>query len=381
MGVGQRSLEDVVTLGERRPLADLARAAFGGRRILVTGHNGFVGSWLTLWLLEAGAEVFGLSFAERPGELAEQLGLARRVDTVVGDVRDPSIVTRAVERARPDHVFHLAAQPIVLTSYHDPIGTFATNVMGTVHLLDALRGADGLRSCVVVTSDKCYAAGAGAHVEGDPLGGDDPYSASKGAAEVVAHGMRHSFFAGERGVVATARAGNIVGGGDYAPDRILPDCVRASMAGQPVRLRHPEAVRPWQHVLDAVAGYLRLAAAIVDSPARFDGAWNFGPPPEAATDVGHLVSLFVGALRAHGMATVSPVAETSVTPAERAFLTLDSTKARTELGWSQLLGIDATASWTAEWYARSLVDAEFDAAGFTRGQIARYLELDAENAT
>jgi CDP-glucose 4,6-dehydratase len=304
-----------------------------GRRVLVTGHTGFKGSWLTMWLHALGARVTGFSgppptepslFAlARVGELCED----RR-----GDVCDAAAVSDAVAAARPEIVFHLAAQPIVRVAVADPAGTYATNVLGTEHVLAAARDA----AIVCVTSDKCYVAGEEPHREGDPLGGSDPYSASKAAQEMVAASQRESH--GVR--VATARAGNVIGGGDWGRDRLLPDLVRARDSGEPVVLRHPDAVRPWQHVLDPLAGYLRLAERLAES-ADWAAAWNFGP--DDAWPVHRVVER---------VCTRWPL-EVRIVPAtdnvEAPALRLDASKAREELGWEPRLdlaaGLDATVFW------------------------------------
>jgi len=352
--------------------------SYRGRRVFVTGHNGFVGSWLSFWLAQAGAEVVGLALAAQPGGAAEALGLDSVVTSIEGDVRDQTQVDELLRRHEPEIVVHLAAQALVIPSFEDPLGTLATNVMGTAHLLDAVRRQPSVRACVVVTSDKCYAVSAGAHDEDDPLGGEDPYSASKAAAEIVAHAYRSSFFAGSRVGVATARAGNIMGGGDWADHRIVPDCVRAVRAGKPVRLRHPEAVRPWQHVLDAVAGYLRLGDGLLIDPMANAEAWNFGPPSEVVATVGEVVAMLVARWRALGEDGVcDPVHEAHDPVPERSFLTLVSAKARSRLGWSQLLDLQATIDWTADWYHSVGAISSGDAVEVTTSQITHYLELDA----
>ena len=306
---------------------------WAGRRVLVTGHTGFKGTWLTIWLHALGAEVAGLSgppptepslFAlARAGELCDD----RR-----GDVRDADAVADAVRAARPEVVFHLAAQPIVRAALEDPAGTFATNVVGTSHVL----AAAGDAAVVCVTSDKCYASAGGPYREGDPLGGADPYSASKAAQEHVAAAHREAF--GVR--VATARAGNVIGGGDWARYRLMPDLARASENGAPVTLRHPDAVRPWQHVLDALRGYLALAERLAES-ADWAAAWNFGP------DEVRSVRWVVDRVRERWPLDVRvvPPGDAVEAPAVR----LDATRARERLGWRPRLdigaAIDATVSW------------------------------------
>jgi CDP-glucose 4,6-dehydratase len=305
-----------------------------GRRVLVTGHTGFKGAWLTLWLHALGAEVTG--FAGPPPTTPSLFALARVGDLCTdtrGDVRDTAAVARAARGA--EVVFHLAAQPIVRAALEDPAGTFATNVLGTAHVLDAARDA----VVVCVTSDKCYAPGGGPRREGDPLGGGDPYSASKAAQEHVAAAYRDAL--GAR--VATARAGNVIGGGDWGRDRLLPDLVRARESGAPVTLRHPDAVRPWQHVLDPLAGYLRLAERLAES-AAYAGAWNFGP--DGAETVRWVVDR---------VCEQWPLAVEVVPPGdavEAPALRLDASKARERLGWEPRLATAEALVATVFWHDR-----------------------------
>jgi CDP-glucose 4,6-dehydratase len=371
-------VEDLVSLSQRQSLGQVSDRSYRGRRVLVTGHNGFVGSWLSFWLAQAGAEVVGFALPAQPGGAAEALDLDSAVTSIEGDVRDRTQVEELIGGHEPEIVFHLAAQALVIPSFDEPLATLATNVMGTAHVLDAVRRQPSVRACVVITSDKCYALSAGAHEEGDPLGGEDPYSASKAAAEMVVHAYRSSFFAGSRVGVATARAGNIMGGGDWADYRIVPDCARAVIAGEPVRIRHPEAVRPWQHVLDAVAGYLRLGDGLLIDPTANAQAWNFGPPSEAAATVSEVVAMLFARWRALGETGVrDPEHEADSPVPERSFLTLVSDKARSRLGWLPLLDLQATIDWTVDWYHSVAAIESGNAVTVTTSQIARYLELDA----
>jgi CDP-glucose 4,6-dehydratase len=323
---------------------------YKGRRVLITGHTGFKGRWLAAWLDALGARVSGLSL---PAAEEQQAGweLAPSVSDHVGDVRDLACVEAAVRRSRPEVVFHLAAQALVRPSYRDPVGTFATNVLGTVNVLEAARNAPSVAAVVVVTSDKCYAnrEWPWGYREDEAMGGHDPYSASKGCAELVTAAYRTSYGLAEKAPrLASARAGNVIGGGDWAEDRIVPDLVRGLAAGRPIDIRRPDAIRPWQHVLEPLAGYLMLAEALVEGGARWAQGWNFGPSEVDPWCVGELARRFVarwggGQLR---------LAEAPAGPHEAHFLKLDSSRARQELGWRPLLSAEERLEWTADWYRR-----------------------------
>jgi CDP-glucose 4,6-dehydratase len=337
-----------------------------GRRVLLTGHTGFKGAWLHLWLGSLGADVTGYALAPQ-GEpnLWGIVGMGAR--SVIGDVRDPVRVAAVVEAARPHVVIHMAAQALVRESYRDPLGTFATNVMGTANLLQACRSAPDLECVVVVTSDKVYENHDEGRpfVEADRLGGHDPYSNSKACAELLTGCFRESFF--ESGVpVATARAGNVIGGGDWSADRLIPDCVRALAAGAPVTLRYPDAVRPWQHVLEPLAGYLALAEALVLAPESAPRAVNFGPDPASFCSVREVVEAFSS--RFGGKPGWQSDGLTH--PAEAQALTLSSELAERSLGWRPGLDLVQSLSWTADWY-RAFAGGE-DMLTFTRAQLAQY---------
>jgi CDP-glucose 4,6-dehydratase len=319
--------------------------------VLLTGHTGFKGAWLSLWLQSLGARVTGLSLREPPTE-PSLYALARvgegMAGSVVCDIRDPSAVAAAVSRARSEVVIHMAAQPLVRRSFLAPRDTYETNTMGTVNLLDAVRVCEGVRAVVIVTSDKCYepSESTRAHREGDALGGHDPYSSSKAAAELVASAYRRSFFADPDGPrVASARAGNVIGGGDWGEDRLVPDIVRAALSGEMLRLRNPMAVRPWQHVLCPLGGYLLLAQALCDSPEHAR-AWNFGPHAGDARTVewvvGRVSELWPGRVRWER--------DAGEHPHETPRLELDSTRARELLGWAPALGLDVALEATVAWY-------------------------------
>ncbi|QEC46880.1 CDP-glucose 4,6-dehydratase [Baekduia soli] len=345
--------------------------AWAGRRVLVTGHTGFKGAWLCLWLTAMGAEVSGLSRGI-PTDPA-LFSLARVGELVAhheGDVRDPAAVARAVAAARPEVVLHLAAQPLVRRSFGDPAGTYATNVMGTVHVLDAVRRAPAdVRAVVVATSDKCYAnrEWEWGYREDEPMGGADPYSSSKGAAELVVAAYRASFFSGPGApAVATARAGNVIGGGDWGADRLLPDLFRAALDEAPLRLRNPDAVRPWQHVLSPLAGYLRLAEALADGTPGAAGGWNFGPAEDDARPVRWIAER----LAALWDAPLRWEADPGPHPHEAHWLKLDSSRARARLGWAPRWDLGEALARTADWYRAHRDGA--DHRETTLGQIRAY---------
>ncbi len=327
----------------------MSAAFWRGRRVFLTGHTGFKGGWLALWLAEMGAEVHG--YALRPPTVPNLFDVAdverRLASSTIADVRDVAALTAAVRAARPEVVFHLAAQPLVRQSYRAPVETYATNVMGVVHLLEAVRAVDGVRAVVNVTTDKCYENDGRAqpYREGDPMGGHDPYSSSKGCAELVTAAWRRSFLE-PRGVrVATGRAGNVIGGGDWAGDRLVPDFLRAIDAGQELVIRSPLATRPWQHVLEPVSGYLRLAQRLCEDGQVFDGAWNFGPPIQDAKPVRWIVERLC-----KGVPGASWRVDAAPQPHEAHILSLDNAKACERLGWKPRWSIDEALTRTLEWH-------------------------------
>lgn len=319
-----------------------------GRRVLVTGHTGFKGGWLSLWLHRLGARVTGFSLPP-PTEPSffEQTRLCDLVTHIEGDVRDLAAVEAAVRHARPEVVFHLAAQPLVRLSYEQPVETYATNVMGTVHLLDACRRSKGVKAVVCVTSDKCYEnrEWVWPYREGDPMGGHDPYSSSKGAAELVVAAYRRSF-GGTGTAIASVRAGNVIGGGDWAADRLVPDIVRALIAGELPEIRCPNSVRPWQHVLDALSGYLLVAEGLVDGRDDFACGWNFGPADGDTQPVRWIVNRML----AEWGSSLRWRQPKGRQPHEAVLLKLDSSKARGELGWKPRLPLDQAISRVVEWH-------------------------------
>ena len=344
------------------------RSDWAGRRVLVTGHTGFKGGWLSLWLHELGADVTGFSLpAPTDPSFFAQTRLGELVTHIEGDVREVAAVEAAVRDARPEVIFHLAAQPLVRLSYEQPVETYATNVMGTAHVLDACRKVEGVRAVVCVTSDKCYEnrEWAWPYRERDPMGGHDPYSSSKGAAELVISAYRRSFF--QSGMkVASVRAGNVIGGGDWAVDRLVPDIVRALLAGEAPQIRNPDSVRPWQHVIDALSGYLLVAERLLEGEGRFASGWNFGPSDDDTQPVRWIVDEM---LRAWG-SDLKWEQPKGVQPHEAVLLKLDCSKARTELGWKPRLRLEQALRKVVEWH--SAVANGADARAVSRRQLAEY---------
>jgi CDP-glucose 4,6-dehydratase len=355
---------------------------WSGKSVLVTGHTGFKGGWLSTWLTELGAAVHG--YALPPTTIPSYFALCdlkRKMNCLMGDIRDLAFLTSSMQSAWPEIVIHLAAQPLVRQSYLEPVATFETNVMGTANLLEAIRRTPSVRAAVIVTSDKCYypdGAPSG-HREHDRLGGIDPYSSSKACAELVAAAYTGSFF--ERTEhpigVATVRAGNVIGGGDWAKDRIVPDAVRALARSKPLVVRNPNAIRPWQHVMEPLAGYLMLAERLFEDGQKWAGGWNFGPSGSSAITVGRLADLVVE----HWGTGSWRRSEECNGPPETTALRLNSTKALCELGWASRLTIEETIDLTIDWYRhayRHAVDADGgDMYAFSAQQIHRY-ELTKE---
>ncbi|MEX0806634.1 MAG: CDP-glucose 4,6-dehydratase [Candidatus Binatia bacterium] len=345
------------------------------KKVLITGHTGFKGSWLSLWLQCMGAQVVG--YALKPPSEPNLFQIARVADgmtSVSGDVLNQDELQKVIVKYRPELVFHLAAQSLVRESYKNPVQTYATNVMGSVHLLDAVRNAGGVRAVVCVTSDKCYQnrEWVWGYREDEPMGGYDPYSSSKGCAELVAAAYRNSFFNEnsypQHGVaVATARAGNVIGGGDWAKDRLIPDVIRSVTAGQDIILRNPHAIRPWQHVLDPLNGYLLLAESLYDKGPHFTEGWNFAPADSepVAQVVDQLLSLWGSPAAARH--------DKSQQPHEDPYMMLDSTKARLKLGWRPALDLKTSLSWIVEWV--KCFQKNVDMRSVTERQIRNHMEM------
>jgi CDP-glucose 4,6-dehydratase len=345
---------------------------YRGKKVLVTGHTGFKGGWLAAWLKSLGADVIGFALPpDTTPNLFDSICLGRDMVSILGDIREPSVLSSVFQQQSPDIVFHNAAQPLVRRSYREPVETYATNVMGTVHLLEAVRNTPSVRSVVVVTSDKCYENREWfwGYREEDSLGGHDPYSSSKACAELVTAAYRESFFGkdGSPGV-ATARAGNVIGGGDWSEDRIVPDIVRGITTSQSVIIRRPDSVRPWQHVLEPLRGYLMLAQHLWES-RNYAEPWNFGPRDEDAITVGDLAKHVISKW-GKGELKIQPDPHA---PHEAQFLRLNTSKARTRLGWKPVLDIDRALSWTVDWY-RKFYEDPTSASALTAEQIDLFAE-------
>jgi len=348
-----------------------------GRRVFLTGHTGFKGGWLALWLARRGAQIRGYAL-DPPTEpnLFTAAAVAAVVDDIRGDIRDYARLESSITEFRPEVVFHLAAQPLVRRSYADPLATYATNVMGTAHVLEAVRKTPSVRAVVCVTSDKCYQNQEWdwTYRETDALGGFDPYSSSKACSEIVCSAYRSSFFPVNRlhdhhVALATARAGNVTGGGDWSEDRLIPDLIRGFQSGQTVLIRHPKAVRPWQHVLEPLYGYMLLAEKLLDAPSQFCSSFNFGPNVEDAWPVERIATKL-----AEMWGEEATWIRDSVPAAHEAHsLTLDTSRARRQLGWQPRLGIEANLQWTVKWYRDWQRGADMNSA--TLAQIAAFEQL------
>lgn len=350
---------------------------YAGRKVLVTGHTGFKGSWLALWLTHLGAEVAGYSvdIPTEPSNFA-LLGLDKRLRHTLGDIRDRQRLAQAIDDFEPDFIFHIAAQALVRRSYADPVGTFETNAMGTVNVLECVRTRPYIKSAVLITSDKAYRNDewVWGYREIDPLGGKDPYSASKGAADIIAQSYYASFLRDGPTRVAITRAGNVIGGGDWADDRIVPDCIRAWSKGDAVFIRSPRATRPWQHVLEPVSGYLWLGARLAaDAPGLNGEAFNFGPDARVNQTVAELLD----AMRKRWPSARWTVPDGNERAGEEAMLLkLSCDKVLFHLGWTATLHFDETVAYTVDWY-RAWNEGE-DLSAYTIAQIENYCRLAAQ---
>ncbi len=321
---------------------------YSDKNVFITGHTGFKGSWLSILLHAMGANVTGYAKpCKSQNDTFLLAGLSEKMHHVEGDVLDGENLKNHLAAAQPEVVFHLAAQPLVRYAYQNPEETYCTNVMGTLHVLEAVRQTPSVKALVVVTSDKCYAnkEWCWGYRETDQLGGHDPYSTSKACAELLTASYRQCFFENSPTAIATVRAGNVIGGGDWSEDRIIPDCVRSFLKGEPVALRHPDAVRPWQHVLDPLFAYLHLAKRMAEQPETYAQAFNFGPDASSCVTVKEVVRLFMHEYGSGAMTIGNPAG-----PHEATFLSLDISKARSMLQWKPVWDIATTIKQTAQWY-------------------------------
>lgn len=333
---------------------DIFNHFYRGKKVLITGHTGFKGSWLSLWLHELGAEVTGFAldpYTEKDNFVLSNL--SSKIKDIRGDVRNAQYLNEIIGQIQPDIIFHLAAQPLVILSYQEPVETYQTNVMGTLHLMEAFRHCASAKVAVIITTDKCYEnkEQIWGYRENEPMGGYDPYSSSKGAVELAISSWRRSFihpkdYEKHGKSIASVRAGNVIGGGDWTADRIIPDCIRALEANETILIRNSHAIRPWQHVLEPLSGYLLLAKKMWEAPTRFCEGWNFGPNMEAVENVWSIASKII---HCYGSGALKDISDANA-PHEANLLTLDIHKAKFELGWQPKMDIDQAIKMTVDWY-------------------------------
>jgi len=338
---------------------------YKNKKVLITGHTGFKGSWLSLWLTILGAEVVGYSLEpDTTPNLFEVLKLEEKLTSIIGDIRNKEALQKVINQYKPDFIFHLAAQPLVRRSYNEPSVTFETNVMGTVNLLEAVRTSNFQGVVVNITSDKCYKnSGSNCNFnEEDAMGGYDPYSASKAASEIVTDAYRNSF----KLSLASARAGNVIGGGDWAEDRLVPDIVRALSENNEIIIRNPHAIRPWQHVMECISGYLLLGAKLYQNPDKYSGGWNFGPDNDSTMTVEKII---LQSLKLWGSGNYKIIPEKSLKEAD--FLKLDITKATEQLEWQPVYNINKALEQTIDWY-KIFYSGNTDMFEYTKNQISEY---------
>ena len=345
-------------------MIDVFHNFYRGKKVLITGHTGFKGSWLAIWLHDLGAEVIGLSLApatERDNFVLSKIGY--KIKDLRGDIRDGELVKRIFAEQQPDIVFHLAAQPLVRESYEIPVETYETNVMGTIHVMEAIRITKSVKVAVMITTDKCYenAEQLWGYRENEPMGGYDPYSSSKGCAELAISSWRRSFFnpadyAVHGKAIASVRAGNVIGGGDWAKDRIVPDCIKAIETDRTIEIRSPQSIRPWQHVLEPLGGYLLLARKMWNDPIAYCEGWNFGPKLESVATVWEMAEYLIGF---YGKGKLVDSSDPNSLH-EAKLLMLDITKAYFKLGWQPRLNIKQTVQLTVEWYKRYQSESVYD---------------------
>ncbi len=334
-------------------MIDIFNEFYRGKRVLVTGHTGFKGSWLSIWLHELGAEVIGV--ANNPFSKRDNFVLSNIGSKIKADIRDGKRMKEIFAEYQPEIVFHLAAQPLVRLSYDIPVETYETNVMGTIHVMEAIRATDSVKVGVMITTDKCYEnkEQIWGYRENEPMGGYDPYSSSKGAAEIAISSWRRSFFnpkdyAKHGKSIASVRAGNVIGGGDWALDRIIPDCIKALEAGKDIDIRSPKSVRPWQHVLEPLSGYMLLAQKMWDEPTKYCEGWNFGPCSESITPVWDVASMVI---ENYGSGKLNDLSDPNALH-EAKLLMLDVSKAKFQLGWEPRMNISQCIELVVDWYKR-----------------------------